>query len=206
MARLDDVLQHAPDARAVRGMEEPPPEAPRPPARLRHPRERLLRLQRPRGAAHRELQPYDRTRPAGGLVGSSGSGKSTIRLKLACGLLKPCPAWCGSTDAPSREVPPAHLTETISYVDQEIVLFEGSVRDNVTLWNPLVEDHYVARALRDAAVLDEVMSGPASTMRRSRRTAATSAAGSASVWRSPARSRPIPPSWCSTKPPLRSIR
>ncbi len=157
VARLDDVLNHEPDARAARGMEEPPSEAPAPPRgfvtlenvsfgyNLREPPliERFSLV----------IEPGQRV----ALVGSSGSGKSTLG-KLVCGLLNP---WSGAVRIDGRaveDVPPAHLMQAISYVDQEIVLFEGSVRDNVALWNPLVEDHSVARALRDAEVHDEVMS------------------------------------------------
>ena len=157
LARLDDVLQHEPDARAVRGMEEPPPEAPRPPRGF-------VALENVSfGYNVREAPLIENFNLAVGpgqrvaIVGSSGSGKSTVG-KLVCGLLKP---WSGVVRIDGRaieDVPPVHLIEAISYVDQEIVLFEGSVRDNVTLWNPLVEDHSVARALRDAAVHDEVMS------------------------------------------------
>ena len=157
LARLDDVLQHAPDARAVRGMEEPPPEAPEPPRGFvtlenvsfgYNVREAPLIE-----SFNLSIRPGQRV----ALVGRTGSGKSTVG-KLVCGLLKP---WSGVVRIDGRaieDVPPVHLIEAISYVDQEIVLFEGSVRDNVTLWNPLVEDHSVARALRDAAVHDEVMS------------------------------------------------
>ncbi len=159
VARLDDVLQHEPDARAAQGMEEPPPEAPEPPRGFVT-LENVSFGYNVREAPLIEnfnlsVEPGQRV----ALVGSTGSGKSTIG-KLACGLLKP---WSGAVRIDGRaieDVPPAHLIETISYVDQEVVLFEGSVRDNVALWNPLVEDHYVARALRDAAVHDEVMSRP----------------------------------------------
>ena len=159
VARLDDILQHEPDARAARGMEEPPPEAPEPPRGFVT-LENVSFGYNVREAPLIEnfnlsVEPGQRV----ALVGSTGSGKSTIG-RLVCGLLKP---WSGAVRIDGRaieDVPPAHLFETISYVDQEVVLFEGSVRDNVTLWNPLVEDHYGARALRDAAVHDEVMSRP----------------------------------------------
>ena len=48
----------------------------------------------------------------------------------------------------------------VSHVDQEVVLFQGTVRDNVTLWNPTIDERQVTRALRDADVYDEVMSRP----------------------------------------------
>ena len=91
------------------------------------------------------------------LVGGSGSGKSTIG-KLACRLLQP---WSGSVrigDTDIDEITSDRLKSIISYVNQDIVLFDGTVRDNVTLWNPGVREQEVTRALRDANILGEVMS------------------------------------------------
>ena len=93
------------------------------------------------------------------LVGGSGSGKTTIG-KLACRLATP---WSGSVrigDANIADQSSGWLSTMISYVNQDIVLFDGTVHDNITLWNPDVSDHAVTQALRDAAILDEVMSRP----------------------------------------------
>ena len=93
------------------------------------------------------------------LVGSSGSGKTTIG-KLACRLVTP---WSGSVqiaDVDIRKVSSDHLGSMISYVNQDIVLFDGTVRDNVTLWNWGIDGQAVTQALRDAAILEEVMSRP----------------------------------------------
>lgn len=48
----------------------------------------------------------------------------------------------------------------MAYVDQDIALFAGTVRDNLTLWDDTVPDEVVLAALQDAAVFDEVMSRP----------------------------------------------
>ena len=93
------------------------------------------------------------------LVGGSGSGKTTIG-RLACRLVTP---WSGSVriaDVDVRSISPDHLGSMISYVNQDIVLFDGTVRDNVTLWNSQIDEQTVTRALRDAAILKEVMSRP----------------------------------------------
>ena len=100
-----------------------------------------------------ELQPGRKV----ALVGRSGCGKTTVG-KLACRLLDP---WSGSVQIGDRDIgrlTPAQLSSIISYVNQDIVLFDGTVRDNVTLWNPNIDERMVTEALRDAMVLGAVMS------------------------------------------------
>jgi NHLM bacteriocin system ABC transporter peptidase/ATP-binding protein len=89
------------------------------------------------------------------LVGRSGSGKSTVG-RLICGLTKP---WSGDITfdgRPVREIPPELFANSVAYVDQEIFLFEGTVRENVTLWDPAVPEANVSQALKDASIHDEV--------------------------------------------------
>ncbi|RPI21877.1 MAG: ATP-binding cassette domain-containing protein, partial [Acidobacteria bacterium] len=89
------------------------------------------------------------------LVGASGSGKSTI-AKLVCGLYEP---WEGEIlfDRKRRdELPREVLTSSIAYVDQEIFVFEGAVRENLALWNPVVPEADMIRAGKDACIHEEV--------------------------------------------------
>ena len=160
IARLDDVLHYEPDPRAVKGLE---------PDRLMEfsqPASGFVSLENITFGYNAQEPPLIenfnlRTLPGQrvALVGGSGSGKSTIG-KLICGLLTP---WSGTVriDGVSvNDVSSAHLVSKLSYVDQEIVLFEGTVRENVTLWNPLIEDRRITQALRDAAIHEDIMSVP----------------------------------------------
>jgi ABC-type bacteriocin/lantibiotic exporter with double-glycine peptidase domain len=52
------------------------------------------------------------------------------------------------------------LAASIGLVDQEIVLFSGTVRDNLTLWDDMVEDRVLLAALRDAQLYEVVMARP----------------------------------------------
>lgn len=93
------------------------------------------------------------------LVGGSGSGKSTVS-RLISGLYQP---WDGEISIDGRqlaEIPRGSLAASVSFVDQDVFLFEGTVRDNVALWDPSVPDEAVTAALRDAAVLDVVARRP----------------------------------------------
>ncbi|MFJ3947671.1 NHLP family bacteriocin export ABC transporter peptidase/permease/ATPase subunit [Streptomyces griseoaurantiacus] len=93
------------------------------------------------------------------LVGGSGSGKSTVS-RLIAGLYAP---WEGVIRIDGRrleDIPRGALAASVSFVDQDVFLFEGSVRDNVALWDPSVPDEAVVAALRDAALYDVVARRP----------------------------------------------
>ncbi|MYR87032.1 NHLP family bacteriocin export ABC transporter peptidase/permease/ATPase subunit [Streptomyces sp. SID685] len=93
------------------------------------------------------------------LVGGSGSGKSTVS-RLISGLYAP---WEGVIRIDGRrleDIPRGALAASVSFVDQEVFLFEGSVRDNVALWDPSIPDEAVVEALKDAALYEVVARRP----------------------------------------------
>ncbi len=93
------------------------------------------------------------------IVGSSGSGKSTL-AHLVSGAYQP---WSGQIlfDGKHRsEIPEEVMRQSISKVDQHVILFSASLRDNITLWNSAIPDEIVFEAARDAQIHDEILMRP----------------------------------------------
>ena len=113
-------------------------------------------------AAEPLLDSLDLRIPAGSrvaLVGRSGSGKTTI-AKLAVGELRP---WSGEVllDGVSRlRLPRATLTSSMAYVPQQVVLFPGTIRDNLTLWDEDISDTAIRQAAADACIEATILARP----------------------------------------------
>ena len=93
------------------------------------------------------------------VVGPSGSGKSTLS-RLVSGIYQP---WSGDIlfDGHLRhEIPEEVLRRSLSMVDQDVVLFSATLRDNITLWNPAVPDEAIVAAARDACIHEEILGRP----------------------------------------------
>ena len=89
------------------------------------------------------------------LVGASGSGKST----LGQADLRAIQPWSGEIRIDGwtlPEIPPQVFANSIAYVDQDVFLFEGTARDNLTLWDPTVTEADLSQALQDAAIHEDI--------------------------------------------------
>ncbi|WP_442936721.1 NHLP family bacteriocin export ABC transporter peptidase/permease/ATPase subunit [Nostoc sp.] len=91
------------------------------------------------------------------LVGGSGSGKSTI-AKLVSGLYEPWEGEIRFDGKPRTKIHHQVLTNSVGMVEQDILLFGGTVRENLTLWDTTVQDKNLIQACRDAAIDDVVLS------------------------------------------------
>lgn len=93
------------------------------------------------------------------LVGTSGCGKSTIG-KLISGLYSP---WSGEIlfDGIRRsEIPRSCLAASIAVIDQNVIMFTGSVSSNIRMWDRSIESYDMILAARDAGVHDMIMRRP----------------------------------------------
>ncbi len=157
MGRLDDVLAHRLDPQACA------------PAAAAGPIKKLSGRVELRGVTFG----YSRRKPAliskldlviapgavVALVGPSGCGKSTIS-RLVAGLYEPWEGEILLDGAPRRLVPRRSLASSVAMVDQDIVMFEGPFKDNLTLWDSSTPDVEIVRACVDACIHDDVTARP----------------------------------------------
>ena len=92
-------------------------------------------------------------------VGPSGCGKSTVS-KIVSGLYHP---WDGQVlldGKPMQSIPKGCLNASIATVSQNIILFSGTIRDNITMWNTAVREEDMIQAAKDACIHDFIITCP----------------------------------------------
>ena len=102
------------------------------------------------------INPGDRV----GIIGAMGSGKSTL-AKLLTGFYQPQKGSIKFGDVDLRQLPTTELRGRIGVLPQDVVLFYGSIRENIVLGDPTINDHLVFRAAALAGVTDFVRNNPA---------------------------------------------
>jgi len=81
----------------------------------------------------------------------------SLPARIVCGLFEP---WSGDVLLDGRLLATISREETatsFAFVDQEISLYEGTIRENLSLWDPSVPTEQLVAACRDAAIHKDVM-------------------------------------------------
>ena len=92
-------------------------------------------------------------------VGSSGCGKSTVS-KIVSGLYTPWEGELLFDDIPVSQIPNEVISASVSTVSQNITLFSGTVRDNLTMWNSKISEADMIAAAKDACIHDIISQKP----------------------------------------------
>ena len=91
------------------------------------------------------------------LVGATGSGKSTLGKLISATY----PLWSGDLlfdGKPLNEIDRKTFAASVSVVNQSISLFEGTIKDNITMWNSTIPEEVYIQAAKDACIHDVITS------------------------------------------------
>lgn len=94
-----------------------------------------------------------------GIIGKIGSGKSTI-AKLMAGLYTAESGQILFDNTDSRQIDPADLRKNMAYIPQNVVLFRGSVRENITAGYPDASEEDILKAAELAGVHEFIARHP----------------------------------------------
>jgi ATP-binding cassette subfamily C protein LapB len=92
-------------------------------------------------------------------IGPVGSGKTTVS-RLIAGLYEPTEGSVLLDNTDLRQIDPSDVRSHIGVVMQEVLLFQGSVRDNIAMGAPFADDSMILEAAKLAGVHEFVSRHP----------------------------------------------
>ena len=93
------------------------------------------------------------------IIGRIGSGKSTL-ARLLMGLYQPAEGQIFVNDTDQAQIDPADLRRNFAYIAQDVTLFRGTVRDNITAARIEASDEEILRAAQISGVHEFVKAHP----------------------------------------------
>ena len=93
------------------------------------------------------------------ILGRNGSGKTTIE-KLILGLYTPTNGSVLIDGVDINQIDPVDLRKNIAYIPQDVMLLNGTVRENIVYKAPYVDDETILRAIKVGGVDEFVDSNP----------------------------------------------
>lgn len=93
------------------------------------------------------------------VIGRIGSGKTTLQ-KLILGLHAPTKGAVLLDGVDLRQLDPADLRRNVGYVEQDSILFYGSLRDNIAIRAPYADDRAIVAAAEVAGLSEFVNRHP----------------------------------------------
>lgn len=93
------------------------------------------------------------------LVGETGSGKTTI-ISLLLNFYEPTNGEIFIDELPYSKIPKSLIRKLISYVPQEIILFPGSIMDNLRLFNEEIPEEKVIEATKKVKIYERIIDFP----------------------------------------------
>ncbi|MCW8895090.1 MAG: type I secretion system permease/ATPase [Sulfurimonas sp.] len=94
-----------------------------------------------------------------GIIGTNGSGKTSIE-KLILGLYEPTEGSILIDGIDIKQIDPADLRRSISYVPQDVVLFQGTLKDNIIFRSPDASDEDILYVSKLSGISDFVDKHP----------------------------------------------
>lgn len=93
------------------------------------------------------------------ITGGTGCGKSTLG-KLLAGLMPPSEGEIRYDGRLISEIPDKIIYASIATVKQKSTLFSGTIRENITMWNPGIGQREIERAAKDACIDGRIGESP----------------------------------------------
>ena len=93
------------------------------------------------------------------IMGEMGSGKTTI-INLLMGFYAPKEGMILVDEVEMDQYAPAELRKEIAYVPQEIILLQGTIKENIALKHPGIDSHEIVEAARLSGALRYINQNP----------------------------------------------